>query len=60
MVSGDDVAVERRRSRRPTCAASSVKRAINMRAVEARPLAERVGRSRQAAKEAVAGREAGA
>ncbi len=54
MVTGDDVAVERSEGQRARCRGVVVKRAINMRAVEMLPLPRRGGRSRPAAKEAVA------
>ena len=55
MISGDDVAVEQQKEWTPSVRGVVVKRAINMRAVEARPLAEARREIEAAAKEAVAG-----
>jgi D-amino peptidase len=55
MISGDDVAVEQQKEWTPTVRGVVVKRAINMRAVEARPIAEARREIQTAAKEAVAG-----
>lgn len=55
MISGDDVAVEQQKEWTPTVRGVVVKRAINMRAVEARPLAEARRDIEAAAKEGVAG-----
>ena len=55
MISGDDVAVEQQKEWTPNVRGVVVKRAINMRAVEARPLAEARREIQAAAKEAVAG-----
>ena len=55
MISGDDVAVEQQKEWTPGVRGVVVKRAINMRAVEARPIAEARRDIQAAAKEAVAG-----
>ena len=55
MVTGDDVAVEEQKVVTPAVRGVVVKRAINSRAVELRPLAEARGEIQEAAKEAVAG-----
>jgi D-amino peptidase len=55
MISGDDVAVEQQKEWTPTVRGVVIKRAINMRAVEARPLAEARRDIEAAAKEGVAG-----
>ena len=54
MISGDDVAVEQQKEWTPSARGVIVKRAINMRAVEARPLAEARRDIQAAAKDAVA------
>jgi D-amino peptidase len=54
MITGDDVAVEQQKEWTPDVRGVVVKRAINMRAVEARPLAEARREIEAAAKEAVA------
>ena len=54
MISGDDVAVEQQKEWTPSIRGVVVKRAINMRAVEARPLAEARRDIQAAAKEGVA------
>jgi D-amino peptidase len=54
MISGDDVAIEQQKEWTPGVRGVVVKRAINMRAVEARPLAEARRDIQAAAKEAVA------
>ena len=54
MISGDDVAVEQQKEWSPNIRGVVVKRAINMRAVEARPLAEARREIEAAAKESVA------
>ena len=56
MISGDDVAVEQQKEWTPNVRGVVVKRAINMRAVEARPIAEARRDIQAAAKEAVADR----
>jgi D-amino peptidase len=55
MISGDDVAVEQQKEWTPGVRGVAVKRAINMRAVEGRPLAEARKEIQAAAKEGVAG-----
>jgi D-amino peptidase len=55
MISGDDVAVEQQKEWTPNVRGVVVKRAINMRAVEARPLAEARKEIEAAARESVAG-----
>jgi D-amino peptidase len=55
MISGDDVAVEQQKQWTPNVRGVVVKRAINMRAVEARPLAEARKEIEAAAREGVAG-----
>jgi D-amino peptidase len=55
MISGDDVAIEQQKEWTPNVRGVVVKRAINMRAVEARPLAEARRDIEAAAKESVAG-----
>jgi D-amino peptidase len=55
MISGDDVAVEQQKEWTPAIRGVVVKRAINMRAVESKPLAEARREIQAAAKEAVAG-----
>ena len=55
MISGDDVAVEQQKEWTPNVRGVAVKRAINMRAVEARPLAEARKEIEAAAREGVAG-----
>ncbi len=60
MVTGDDVAVEEQRVTVPGVRGVVVKRAINSRAVELRPLAEARREIEQAAREAVSGALAGA
>jgi D-amino peptidase len=55
MISGDDVAVEQQKEWTPNVRGVVVKRAINTRAVEARPIAEARRDIQAAAKEAVAG-----
>ena len=54
LITGDDVAVEQQKEWTPDVRGVVVKRAINMRAVEARPLAEARREIEAAAKEAVA------
>ena len=54
MISGDDVAVEQQKEWTPSIHGVVVKRAINMRALEARPLAEARRDIQAAAKEGVA------
>ena len=54
MISGDDVAVAQQKEWTPSIRGVVVKRAINMRAVEARPLAEARREIQAAAKEGVA------
>ena len=54
MITGDDVAVEQQKEWTPNVRGVVVKRAINMRAVEARPLTEARREIEAAAKEAVA------
>ena len=54
MITGDDVAVEQQKEWTPNVRGVVVKRAINMRAVEARPLAEARREIEAAAKEAIA------
>jgi len=54
MISGDDVAVEQQKEWTPNVRGVVVKRAINMRAVEARPLAEARRDIQAAAKDGVA------
>lgn len=54
MISGDDVAVAQQKEWTPTIRGVAVKRAINMRAVEARPLAEARKEIEAAAREGVA------
>jgi D-amino peptidase len=54
MITGDDVAIEQQKEWTPSVRGVVVKRAINMRAVEARPLAEARREIQAAAKEAVA------
>ena len=55
LVTGDDVAVEEQRATVPGVRGVAVKRAINSRAVELRPLVETRREIEQAAREAVAG-----
>jgi D-amino peptidase len=54
MITGDDVAIEQQKEWTPSVRGVVVKRAINMRAVEARPLAEARREIQAAATEAVA------
>jgi D-amino peptidase len=54
MISGDDVAVEQQKEWTPSVRGVIVKRAINMRAVEARPVAEVRRDIQAAAKDGVA------
>ena len=54
MISGDDVAIEQQKEWTPTVRGVVVKRAINMRAVETRPLAEARREIQAAAKDGVA------
>jgi len=54
LITGDDVAIEQQKEWTPTTRGVIVKRAINMRAVESRPLAEARREIESAAKEAVA------
>ena len=54
MITGDDVAIEQQKEWTPNVRGVVVKRAINMRAVEARPLAEARREIEAAAKESVA------
>ena len=60
MVTGDDVAVEQQRETVPAVRGVVVKRAINSRAVELRPLADTRREIQIAAKESVAGARKGA
>lgn len=60
MVTGDDVAVEEQRATVPGVRGVVVKRAINSRAVELRPLADTRREIQTAAKESVAGAKRGA
>jgi len=55
MISGDDVAVEQQKEWTPAVKGVAVKRAINMRAVEGKPLAEARKEIQAAAREGVAG-----
>ncbi|MBL0939506.1 MAG: M55 family metallopeptidase [Gemmatimonadaceae bacterium] len=59
LVTGDDVAVQEQKTTVPNVRGVVVKRAINTRAVELRPLAEARRDIQQAAKEAVAGARRG-
>jgi D-amino peptidase len=54
MITGDDVAIEQQKEWTPNVRGVVVKRAINMRAVEARPLAEARKEIEAAARESVA------
>ena len=54
MISGDDVAIEQQKEWTPSIRGVVVKRAINMRAVEAKPLAEARREIQAAAKDGVA------
>ncbi|HYE87704.1 MAG TPA: M55 family metallopeptidase [Vicinamibacterales bacterium] len=54
MISGDDVAIEQQKAWTPAVRGVAVKRAINMRAVEAKPLAEARREIQAAAKDAIA------